>query len=100
MGKTPLKYYTEYLYSKLYKTIRYNQTSEDYLGRFYGEFMSCSGGDGQSLGIVLTPKHICNLFCELIDLKPDDIVLDQTCPNMIQEISDIFARNPLIIGEI
>lgn len=79
LGKTPLKYYTEYLYNKLYKTIRYNQTSEDYLGRFYGEFMSYSGGDGQSLGIVLTPKHICNLFCELIDLKPEDIVLDPCC---------------------
>ncbi len=79
LGKTPLKYYTEYLYNKLYKTIRYNQTSEDYLGRFYGEFMSYSGGDGQSLGIVLTPKHICNLFCELIDLKSEDVVLDPCC---------------------
>ena len=79
LGKTPLKFYTEYLYNKLYKTIRYNQTSEDYLGRFYGEFMSYSGGDGQSLGIVLTPKHICNLFCELIDLKSTDVVLDPCC---------------------
>ena len=77
--KTPLKFYTEYLYNKLYKTIRYNQTSEDYLGRFYGEFMSYSGGDGQSLGIVLTPKHICNLFCDLIDLKSTDVVLDPCC---------------------
>lgn len=79
LGKTPLKFYTEYLYNKLYKTIRYNQTSEDYLGRFYGEFMSYSGGDGQSLGIVLTPKHICNLFCDLIELKSTDVVLDPCC---------------------
>ncbi len=79
LGKTPLRYYTEYLYNKLYMTIKFNQTSEDYLGRFYGEFMSYSGGDGQSLGIVLTPKHICNLFCDLIDLKPDDIVFDPCC---------------------
>lgn len=79
LGKTPLKFYTEFLYNKLYKTIRYNHTSEDYLGRFYGEFMSYSGGDGQSLGIVLTPKHICNLFCELINLKPEDVVLDPCC---------------------
>lgn len=79
LGKTPLKFYTEYLYQKLYKTIRYNKTAEDYLGRFYGEFMSYSGGDGQSLGIVLTPKHICTLFCDLIDLKPTDIVLDPCC---------------------
>ncbi len=79
LGKTPLKYYTEYLYQKLYKTIRYNKTAEDYLGRFYGEFMSYSGGDGQSLGIVLTPKHICSLFCDLIDLNENDIVLDPCC---------------------
>lgn len=79
LHKTPLRFYTEFLYNKLYKTIRYNKTSEDYLGRFYGEFMSYSGGDGQTLGIVLTPKHICNLFCELIDLKPDDIVFDPCC---------------------
>lgn len=79
LGKTPLKYYTEFLHQKLYKTIRYNNSSEDYLGRFYGEFMSYSGGDGQSLGIILTPKHICNLFADLIDLKPDDIVLDPCC---------------------
>lgn len=79
LGKTPLKFYTEYLYQKLYKTIRYNKTAEDYLGRFYGEFMSYSGGDGQSLGIVLTPKHICTLFCDLINLKPEDVVLDPCC---------------------
>lgn len=79
LGKTPLRYYTEFLYNKLYMSIRYNKSSEDYLGRFYGEFMSYSGGDGQSLGIVLTPKHICDLFTELIDIKPDDIVFDPCC---------------------
>ena len=79
LGKTPLKYYTEFLYKKLYKTIRYNNSSEDYLGRFYGEFMSYSGGDGQSLGIVLTPKHICDLFTDLADLKVNDVVLDPCC---------------------
>ena len=46
LGKTPLKFYTEFLCEKLYKTIRYNRTEKDYLGRFYGEFMSYSGGDG------------------------------------------------------
>jgi hypothetical protein len=52
--KTPLKHYTEFLFENIYKNIKYIQSSEDYLGRFYGEFMSYSGGDGQSLGIVLT----------------------------------------------
>lgn len=76
LGKTPLRYFTEFLNNKIYKSIKYSNSSEDYLGRFYGEFMSYSGGDGQTLGIVLTPKHITDLFCDLIDIKPDDVVID------------------------
>ncbi len=79
LGETPLKYYAKFLYEKIFKSIKYTSSSEDYLGRFYGEFMSYSGGDGQTLGIVLTPKHITELFCELLDLKPEDIVLDPCC---------------------
>lgn len=79
LGKTPLKHYTEFLDKKIYKSIRYSQSAEDYLGRFYGEFMSYSGGDGQTLGIVLTPKHITELFCDLVDIKVSDVVLDPTC---------------------
>ncbi|MCM1245613.1 MAG: SAM-dependent methyltransferase [Roseburia sp.] len=79
LGETPLKYYTKFLYQNIFKAIKYTDTSEDYLGRFYGEFMHYSGGDGQTLGIVLTPKHITELFCDLIDLKPTDVVLDPTC---------------------
>ncbi|MGV8829955.1 MAG: HsdM family class I SAM-dependent methyltransferase [Breznakibacter sp.] len=76
LKKTPLRHYTDFLYENIYKNIKYIQSSEDYLGRFYGEFMSYSGGDGQSLGIVLTPKHITELFCELVDLKATDSVFD------------------------
>lgn len=79
LGKTPLKHYTEFLYNSIYKNIRYQNSAEDYLGRFYGEFMSYSGGDGQTLGIVLTPKHITELFCDLVELKTDDKVLDPCC---------------------
>lgn len=79
LGETPLKYYAKFLYEKIFKSIKYTSSSEDYLGRFYGEFMSYSGGDGQTLGIVLTPKHITELFCELLDLKPEDVVLDPCC---------------------
>lgn len=76
LGKTPLKHFTEFLQERIYQSIKYNHSSEDYLGRFYGEFMSYSGGDGQTLGIVLTPKHITDLFCELVDIKPNDIIFD------------------------
>lgn len=79
LGETPLKYYAKFLYEKIFKSIKYTSSSEDYLGRFYGEFMSYSGGDGQTLGIVLTPKHITELFCDLLDIKADDVVLDPCC---------------------
>lgn len=79
LGKTPLKFYTEFLYEHVFKNIKYQKTSEDFIGRFYGEFMSYSGGDGQTLGIILTPRHITDLMCDLVDLQPDDVVLDPTC---------------------
>lgn len=79
LKKTPLKFYTEFLYEHVFRNIKYQKTSEDFIGRFYGEFMSYSGGDGQTLGIILTPRHICDLMCELVDVQPSDIVLDPTC---------------------
>lgn len=79
LNKTPLRHYAEFLYENIFKAIKYSSSSEDYLGRFYGEFMSYSGGDGQTLGIVLTPKHITELFCDLLNLKPDDRVFDPCC---------------------
>ena len=79
LKKTPLKFYTEFLYEHVFRNIKYQKTSEDFIGRFYGEFMSYSGGDGQTLGIILTPRHICDLMCELVDVQPSDTVFDPTC---------------------
>lgn len=79
LGKTPNRYYTEFLYKSIYQSIMYHRSGEDYLGRFYGEFMSYSGGDGQTLGIILTPRHITDLFCDLLDLRPEDKVIDPCC---------------------
>lgn len=79
LKKTPLKFYTEFLKKNVFDNIKYKSSSEDFIGRFYGEFMSYSGSDGQSLGIILTPRHICDLFCDLLDVQPDDIVLDPCC---------------------
>lgn len=79
LNKTPLRYFAEFLYRSIYRSIRYSRSAEDYIGRFYGEFMSYSGGDGQTLGIILTPKHITQLFCELVALNKDDVVFDPCC---------------------
>jgi type I restriction-modification system DNA methylase subunit len=78
LGKTPLKFFAEYINNNIFSAIVSN-SSEDYLGRFYGEFVSYSGGDGQALGVVLTPRHITDLFCELVDLKPNDVIFDPCC---------------------
>lgn len=75
LGKTPLKYFTDFVESKILSAIQEN-IKEDILGRFYGEFVKYSGGDGKGLGIVLTPTHITELMCDFVDLKPNDIVLD------------------------
>lgn len=78
LAKTPLKYFAEYIHKNILKSVIAN-TTEDVLGRFYGEFIRYSGGDGQTLGVVLTPKHITELFAELIDLKPSDKIFDPCC---------------------
>ncbi len=95
LGKTPLKHYAEFLYKKIFKSIKYSKSAEDYIGRFYSEFMSYSGGDGQSLGIVLTPKHITQLFCDLVDIKVDDCVLDPCCGTagfLIAAMNNMFRK--------
>lgn len=73
LGKTPLKYYTEYLYNKLYKTIRYNQTSEDYFGRFYGK----------SVLIDVTQNEL--RYIPITDVFPNAILNDGF---------DVIATNP------
>ena len=78
LNMTPIKFFTEFISKNIFNAV-INNSSEDYLGKFYGEFISYSGGDAQSLGIVLTPRHISELFCDLVDLKPDDIVFDPCC---------------------
>ena len=105
LGKTLNRHFTEFLYNSIYKSIRFHQNGEDYLGRFYGEFMSYSGGDGQTLGIILTPRHITELFAELLDLKPEDKVLDPCCGtggfliaamhNMMQKTNDHFIKESI-----
>lgn len=78
LEKTPLRYFTEFIQNEILPSVAAN-VKDDVLGRFYGEFMRYSGGDGQSLGVVLTPDHITELFCDLVNLKPTDKVFDPCC---------------------
>lgn len=53
--------------------------SFDYIGEFYKEFLSYTDGNKKGLGIVLTPNHITDLFCELANLSIEDRVIDPCC---------------------
>lgn len=50
----------------------------DVIGQFYGEFLRYTGGDRRGLGIVLTPRHLTELFALIANVGPNDVVLD-TC---------------------
>jgi len=48
----------------------------DVVGQFYGEFLKYTGGDKKALGIVLTPRHITELFALLANVNKASKVLD------------------------
>ena len=56
------------------KTYKYIDT----IGHFYIEFLRYANND-KSLGIVLTPLHITELFTELANVNKDSVVLDNCC---------------------
>ena len=62
------------------KVDNFQKTHKDYdvLGEFYTEFLKYFNSD-KALGIVLTPKHITQLFCELLELTKNDVVYDNCC---------------------
>lgn len=66
------------IYRNLFFALQPN-SSLDLLGNFYGEFLRYSGGDKQGLGIVLTPRHITELFADIADLNPNESVVLDTC---------------------
>jgi type I restriction enzyme M protein len=75
--KTPLQQMVADIDQHVFPFI--TKVGEDIVGRFYGEFLRYTGGDGKGLGIVLTPRHVTELFCDLAELTADDVVLDTCC---------------------
>ena len=67
----------------------------DVVGQFYGEFLKYTGGDKKALGIVLTPRHITELFSLLANVKKDSKVLDicsGTCGFLISAMHQMFKQ--------
>lgn len=79
LGMTPLKWCAQILKSDVNSVvIDPSMGSFDVLGNFYHEFISYGGGDGNTLGIVLTPDHVTTLMTDLIDVGAGDWVIDPT----------------------
>ena len=79
LGVTPLKWCAQILKSSVQNVVTDpSMSSFDVLGNFYHEFISYGGGDGNTLGIVLTPEHVTTLMADLIEIGAGDWVLDPT----------------------
>jgi len=50
----------------------------DILGKFYTQFIRYAASDKKT-GLVLTPSHITDFFCDIVNLDKDDIVFDPCC---------------------
>jgi type I restriction-modification system DNA methylase subunit len=75
------KQLTEALISTIDKEINgFVQTHKyfDAISRFYVEFLRYANAD-KGLGIVLTPRHVTDLFTELADVNKNSVVIDNCC---------------------
>jgi type I restriction-modification system DNA methylase subunit len=68
----------EYLHRNIYPLMDMEQSGFDVLGRFYTEFIRYAGSE-QSQGLVLTPQHITDLFCDLANITQNDVIYDPCC---------------------
>ncbi|RGH91611.1 SAM-dependent methyltransferase [Ruminococcus sp. AM27-11LB] len=74
-----LRWYIQQLEMKVKPMMDYVGNTVDALGIFYHEFISYSSGDGNSLGIVLTPQHLTEFMAELINIDKNSKVVDICC---------------------
>jgi type I restriction-modification system DNA methylase subunit len=75
------KQFVEELVSRIDREINtFIQTHKyfDAISQFYIEFLKYANAD-RGLGIVLTPSHITDLFCDLADVNKDSVVFDNCC---------------------
>lgn len=77
---------TERLEKSVLPLITMGDKGYDVLGRFYREFIRYAGTDKKT-GLVLTPQHITELFCDVVNLNVNDVVLDSCCGSGVFLIS-------------
>ena len=75
---TIAKEFIKYLKDYVFPLVKHSNVGYDVLGRFYTEFIRYAGSQ-QKQGLVLTPSHITNLFCDLLHLNVNDTIYDPCC---------------------
>lgn len=73
-----LKTFINYLAKYISPLVEHSNIGYDVLGRFYIEFIRYAASEQKS-GLVLTPAHITELFCDLAELNEHDIIYDPCC---------------------
>ncbi len=75
-----LIYFLKQLELVIIPMINNSNSHQDALGIFYHEFIKYTAGSaGKELGIVLTPEHLCDFMCEIVNLNVNDTVIDICC---------------------
>ena len=72
------KDFITYLDKNILPLVQHANIGFDIIGRFYIEFIRYAASEQKS-GLVLTPSHITDLFCDLAELRLSDIVYDPCC---------------------
>lgn len=77
--RNSITWYIEQLDLKIKPMMNHADSTIDSLSVFYHEFVKYSGGDGSGLGIVLTPQHLTEFMCDILNINKNSRVVDICC---------------------
>lgn len=65
-----------FIYEYIFKSIDGLTGHIDIMGEMYSEFLKYALGDGQEIGIVLTPPYVTKMMTQILDVRKDNKVMD------------------------
>lgn len=68
----------------------FNYEHSENLGNAFEYLLSILGSQGDA-GQFRTPRHIIDFIVDVVDPKKNETILDQTTPNMIQELKRLHS---------
>ena len=83
------------LEKEIYPLLKHGEKGYDVLGRFYKEFIRYAPSD-QKTGLVLTPQHITEFFCDIAELSVSSVVFDPCCGTggfLVSAMKDMLSKS-------